>query len=704
MEEHDAPALPAEPAVSPAPWLRIHTLGRFQIDWFYPHNGRAIPLPAKKLQGQNAATALGLLKALLSCPDRFATRAWLNEQFWPSSRNKAAEERLNDVVSSLRGLLRPEGCTEMFVHFVHGTDGRGAGFRLDTYPHLWCDADAFEWYVKHAMLLDQRGQDSTACWERAFFLAERGHYLPEQAYEEWARQKRDYLAGLVRDCVHRWTVLLRQMGHIDDAIMRLRSYWLEHPTDEDALRPLLDMLGERKRFGEAEEYYAKAQAVLAEDQHSLSSHTVDAMEAVRALKMQRIPFTHTSHRNVSLLQTEAILPSSAIERRDHFPFSSPLVLSQVDISQYPPTLRDNQVQQIHTLEAGIATMKEARRRLLQSMLSIAGGMVAKPHLFFEVMQPELASPVVAQWTETDDITLAHLEAMTRNYWGLFSHASSKHELLPGLSGHLQTILQFLQSPQPGAIRNRLYALVSEAALIIGIILFDMQDHQYASTYYRFAIAAAKEAGNNVLRAIGLGRLSFLPIYADAPQQALPLLQEANALLPSSSYSLIRSWLALIEAEAVAHLHDEARCEKVLTYAEMIQGRGGSEEEALWTQINDASLPAYKGTCYLQLQSSTKALATLQGTMQHLTSHAHRHRSIILTDMAMAMIQMEEIEEACRLLRQAFEITMQTKSLMVILRMQRVHTSLEKWKQTPAVRELDGIIGDLVPHLILSPSV
>src|SRR5581483_7242410 len=146
MERHNTSALPAELAASPAPWLRIHTLGRFQIDWVDPVSGKITPLPAKKLRGQNAATALGLLKALLSCPDRFATRAWLNEQFWPNSRHKTAEERLNDVVSSLRALLRPEGCTEMFVHFVHGTDGRGAGFRLDTYPQLWCDADAFEWY------------------------------------------------------------------------------------------------------------------------------------------------------------------------------------------------------------------------------------------------------------------------------------------------------------------------------------------------------------------------------------------------------------------------------------------------------------------------------------------------------------------------------------------------------------------------------
>jgi DNA-binding SARP family transcriptional activator len=706
MEAHEPSLLASGPAAPAAPWLRVHLLGPFQIAWVDPASGQVTPLPAQKLRGQNASTALGLFKALLCCPDRFATRAWLNEQLWPNARQRSAEERLNDVVSSLRALLRPQGCTAMFVHFVYGSDGRGAGFRLDAYPALWCDVDALEWYVKHALLLDRRGQDSTACWEQAYLLAERGPLLPEHLYEEWARPKREYLEGLGRDTVHRWTALLRQMGHIEEAILRLRAYWLEHPTDEDALRPLLEMLGECERFGEAEESYAKARAALAEDRHEPDERTVETIEAVRALKVQGSHSAHSSLGRASLAQMSARLPFSVSDQQQNFAFSPSGILNQnmpVDSIQRHKVLQSEHLLRIHSLEAGIATMKETRRRLLQYVLSISASMIARPQLFFEAMESELAPSLVAKWTRMDDITLAHLEGMTRSYWKLFYHVSSKYELLPGLSGHLQTILQFLQSPQPGSIRNRLYALASEAALIVGTILFDMQDHQYASMYYRFAITAAKEAGNNALRAIGLGRLSFLPIYTDTPQQALPLLQEARALLPSSSYPMIRSWLALIEAEAVAHLHDESACEKALAYAEMMQGQSESEEEALWTQINDATLPGYQGVCYLQLQSPTKALEILQSTLHHLTSHAHRHRSIVLTDMAMAMIQMEEIEEACYLLRQALEITTQTKSLMVILRMQGVRSSMEKWKQTPSVKELDGMIGDTVPFLLLTPS-
>src|SRR5579885_321528 len=287
MEWYHTPALSPEPAQTPATWLRVCTFGRFQIEWVDPATGERTPLPAERMQGQNAGTALGLFKALLTRPDRFATRSWLLEQFWPESRQRAAEERLNDVVSSLRGLLRPPGCTRMFVHFVHGANGRGAGYRLDAYPQLWCDADAFAWYVTHAVLLDRRGQDSTLLWERAYALAARGEYLPEQIEDEWSQQQREYLHGLLRDCVHRWTEVLRQRGCGEEAIVRLRGYWLAHPTDEDALRPLLELLGERERFTEAEQVYARAHAALAEDGCEPDTRTVETMEAVRAMQVQR---------------------------------------------------------------------------------------------------------------------------------------------------------------------------------------------------------------------------------------------------------------------------------------------------------------------------------------------------------------------------------------------------------------------------------
>ncbi len=268
-------------------YLRVYTFGPFHIEWVDPVTGQTQPLPAERLCRRGAAPSLALLKALLGQPDRFATRSWLCEQFWPDSTNRQAKDRLNDVASLLRGLLRPEGNTAKVLHAVYGTNGEGAGYQLETYPFLWCDADAFLWYVEHATLLDRMGQDSTTCWEHAYALAMRGMYLPAHIYEDWARLRQQTLEGVLRDCVQRWSYLLRQMGHLDEAIRRLRRYWEEHPTDEDALRMLLDMLGERGRYQEAEACYAQTEAVLKEDGDEPDPRTREMREYVRALPISQ---------------------------------------------------------------------------------------------------------------------------------------------------------------------------------------------------------------------------------------------------------------------------------------------------------------------------------------------------------------------------------------------------------------------------------
>lgn len=270
-------------------WLRVYTLGTFHLEWVDPQTGQGQPLPPERLQKRGSAPALALLKALLSRPDRFATRDWLLEQFWPDSTSRSASDRLDDVASALRGLLRPDGNQEKILHFVYGADGRGSGYRLDGYTHIWCDADALSWHVEHALLLERLGQNAASLWERAYALGSRGAYLPDHSYDDWARSRRDRLEGEYRQGVLHFTDLLWKAGQIEESILRLRAYWLDHPIDEDALRPLLKMLGEQERYQEAEANYAKLLAVLTEDEREVDARTQTMIEYVRALQIGHVP-------------------------------------------------------------------------------------------------------------------------------------------------------------------------------------------------------------------------------------------------------------------------------------------------------------------------------------------------------------------------------------------------------------------------------
>ncbi|BCL79606.1 hypothetical protein ccbrp13_20710 [Ktedonobacteria bacterium brp13] len=252
---------PANPEASTTGMLlRISVLGPLDIEWV----GQSAPFPQERLTGRGATPALGLLKALLSQPHRFATRDWLLEQFWPESAISSAQERLNDVASGLRTLLRPPGSAAKILHYVYGSNGKGSGYRLEGYPLIWVDADAFTWSLEQAARFERFGQDALPLWEQAYQLGSRGQFLPEEVYSDWAKARREDLTGQYRQCVHRLSTLLRERGATEQALLRLRTYWQANPTDEDALRPLMEILGEQERYQEAENYYQQLLLALTE--------------------------------------------------------------------------------------------------------------------------------------------------------------------------------------------------------------------------------------------------------------------------------------------------------------------------------------------------------------------------------------------------------------------------------------------------------
>ena len=563
MEWYHTPALSPEPAQTPATWLRVCTFGRFQIEWVDPATGERTPLPAERMQGQNAGTALGLFKALLTRPDRFATRSWLLEQFWPESRQRAAEERLNDVVSSLRGLLRPPGCTQMFVHFVHGANGRGAGYRLDAYPHLWCDADAFAWYVTHALLLDQRGHDATALWERAYALAARGEYLPEQIEDEWSQQQREYLHGLLRDCVHRWTEVLRQRGCGEEAIVRLRGYWLAHPTDEDALRPLLELLGERERFGEAEEVYARAQAALAEDGCEPETRTVETMETVRALQVRR-----------PLLKGMAIQTSSALAfpteltvlQPGPFPVPSPLILP---LSPQQPSFLPLVALFKESPSAGSgeewsvwAGLKEAQLMTLIDGWPGNGvyyeqlqAILDRELLVFQTISPNgdnkaaLSSRrqvLIALAMSPTTLTTLSQHILSKSMVNLMlarcaASITALWHLLKGielslveqiLSAYLLTLVTLAHQPSPD--QKEAAKLTSQAYRLLGIVALHRNNLQAREYYCQQAILFSKIAEEKSLIVSAYTSLASTLYYLKQPERATSVYQEALALKESIS--------------------------------------------------------------------------------------------------------------------------------------------------------------------------
>jgi tetratricopeptide (TPR) repeat protein len=311
---------------------------------------------------------------------------------------------------------------------------------------------------------------------------------------------------------------------------------------------------------------------------------------------------------------------------------------------------------------------------------------------------ERLSRVLERSSRIDTAGLNGLEQITKDYWKLRTSIGYR-SLLHGFSGHLETVIQLLQCPQAPSSRERLCTIASEITQHIGAIYFDMNDYATAQEYYNVSIETAQEAENYTLWAIGLVRMSSLPIYSKRPQEALPLLQAAKRLAVTHSSSTILAWIASMEAEAHANLHDEHACLEVLTQAESLVGQLKREEDPYGIKFDYARFIGYRGVCHLRLQQPEDAISALQEGNNLTTTLSARQRSIIVADSAAAYNQQGEVEEASRLLIQALTMTDRTKSLLATQRILDIRRDMMQWGISQSVKELDNQLAlrGILPH-------
>jgi hypothetical protein len=78
------------------------------------------------------------------------------------------------------------------------------------------------------------------------------------------------------------------------ALRILRAYWQRHVISEDALRPLLELLGKRECFGEAQDCYQQLCRALAAEGKQPDQRTRELAEFVRAMQIRRQPGIETT--------------------------------------------------------------------------------------------------------------------------------------------------------------------------------------------------------------------------------------------------------------------------------------------------------------------------------------------------------------------------------------------------------------------------
>jgi tetratricopeptide (TPR) repeat protein len=338
------------------------------------------------------------------------------------------------------------------------------------------------------------------------------------------------------------------------------------------------------------------------------------------------------------------------------------------------------------------TLDGLRRKLLEQLLYASGAM------FITSTKDELVSPdawerlsfVLNNPYRTDEATLTHLETLTNTYWELYRSAIAKTDLLSSASGHLLTVTHLLSSSQPEDVQKRLCCIISNTAQIVGEIYFDMNDVKTAGAYYNLAVEAAQAVGNHALQALALGRKGFLLIYTGEYEAALPFLQKSYSLAENTATGKSKSWIVMMEAEALSNLKRKKECLATLdkTIQVFDQDRSATGEDKQWTGFTHSTRVGYAGICYLHLHLPHDAQPMLHTALEALPPGPTRRRSIILGDLATAYMQQNEIEEACKTATQALSYAAQTKSSRALEQLRRFQQEMNAFSKVSSVKKFN----------------
>jgi transcriptional regulator with XRE-family HTH domain/tetratricopeptide (TPR) repeat protein len=337
-----------------------------------------------------------------------------------------------------------------------------------------------------------------------------------------------------------------------------------------------------------------------------------------------------------------------------------------------------------------------RREFMRQVTALVG--TATMEAFLDVGGPDALdrfSLAVGRPTRVDRVTVQHLETVTTMHRQLYHHLSS-FELVDAVTGHLRAATRLLRGAQDRVLRRRLAAVAGETAGHAAWLFHDLGDQKLTERYYADAAIATRKAGDPGLDAYVSGFKSLVRASEGQPKAALGLARAARQVGARNATATTRSWLAGLEAQALATLHDSKACFVALRQAETAIGQARPDEDPPWMySFDEARLAALAGACYRQLGKTTAAERTLHEALAALDPSCTRRRSEGLLELALVQLQKEDIDEACRFAGQSFEAAMTAGSVVGQLRVGEFRSGLDQWSDTEAVRNLDDQLAGLL---------
>ena len=261
------------------------------------------------------------------------------------------------------------------------------------------------------------------------------------------------------------------------------------------------------------------------------------------------------------------------------------------------------------------------------------------------------------------------------------------------------VVAWLGGSQPAAERRRLYTVVAQLAGMAGTVFFDLCDSTRAEAYYQVALKAAEEAGDDAVAAWVLANIGYLEAHRRAVPAALEAVQGAAVRAARcGDVTTQHAWLAALEAELHASLGDAGATGMALRRAEHAVEQARPEARRAGIDFFTAArLPAYMGSCFMLLGQSRLAYGYSAEALSLLSPRA-KSRWFVRLDLATALVQERELEQACRLAAASLtELSKADWTPRLEQRVQDFAQALQPFRTDRAVQAFYEQIRDTGPH-------
>ncbi len=244
------------------------------------------------------------------------------------------------------------------------------------------------------------------------------------------------------------------------------------------------------------------------------------------------------------------------------------------------------------------------------------------------------------------------------------------------------------------VGQRLYAVAAEFARIAGLRAYDNNDHALAQRYFMAGLRAAHSSAD---RALGANILTFMSMQArdhdpgDAVRMAESALAGATNLTPAMEARIQASL-----AKSAAHAGDAATVARAQgRMFELTAAMDPALEPPYLYWWSDAEAYAHAGASALVLGNPQQAEAHYRHALARIAPSFPRDRLSFASRLALARVQLRELDGACRAATEAGTLLRRHDSPRKRSVLAAFRTAAQPYANTTQIKDFDAKFGDLL---------